>query len=280
MHTFLSDFDWASGVAVLAQAASGAATKPGSFDSLRDWMKGADRITLLTLGSMILCSLAAVTVAIERTLQLWNLADASHRLAEQVRRALYRGAIPDARTACQRSKSPLADVMLVGFERLGRGSEDALRAAVERERQRMVLTLRGPLWVLGTIGATTPFLGLFGTVVGIMGAFRKIGESNQAGIQVVGPYIAEALIATAVGIGIAVVALLVFNYFQSRLARMSIELRLTIEEFLEDLIDAHLKSPEPSRKSPDGKATDGKTTDGKATDGKAQAKADSDEEAA
>lgn len=131
MHTFLSDFDWASGVAVLAQAASGAATKPGSFDSLRDWMKGADRITLLTLGSMILCSLAAVTVAIERTLQLWNLADASHKLAEQVRRALYRGAIPDARTACQRSKSPLADVMLVGFERLGRGSEDALRAAVE-----------------------------------------------------------------------------------------------------------------------------------------------------
>ena len=67
----------------------------------------------------------------------------------------------------------------------------------------MVLTLRGPLWVLGTIGATTPFLGLFGTVVGIMGAFRKIGESNQAGIQVVGPYIAEALIATAVGIGTA-----------------------------------------------------------------------------
>jgi biopolymer transport protein ExbB len=278
MHTFLSDFDWASGVALLSQAASGAATKPGSFDSLRDWMKGADRITLLTLGSMILCSLAAVTVAIERTLTLWNLADASRKLSEQVRRALYRGAIPDARTACQRSKSPLADVMLAGFERLGRGSEDALRAAVERERQRMVLSLRGPLWVMGTIGATTPFLGLFGTVVGIMGAFRKIGESNQAGIQVVGPYIAEALIATAVGIGIAVVALLVFNYFQSRLARTNIELRLTIEEFLEDLIDAHSKSPEPSRKATDGKATDGKA-DGK-TDGKAKGTVEANEEAA
>ena len=113
----------------------------------------------------------------------------------------------------------------------------------------MVLTLRGPLWMLGTIGATTPFLGLFGTVIGIMGAFRKIGESNQAGIQVIGPFIAEALIATAVGIGIAVVALLVFNYFQSRLARMSIELRLAIEEFLEDLTDAEGKAapPEPSR---------------------------------
>lgn len=249
MHNFLLDFDWAASVDMLAQAASPVVTKLGAFESLRDWAKNADRITLLTLGSMILCSVAAVTVAIERTLTLWNLAESSRRLAELVRRALYRGAIVDARTACQRSKSPLADVMLAGFERLGRGSSDALRAAVERERQRMVMSLRGPLWVLGTIGATTPFLGLFGTVIGIMGAFRKIGESNQAGIQVVGPFIAEALIATAVGIGIAVVALLVFNYFQSRLARMSIELRLTIEEFLEDLTDAEGKAvpPEPTR---------------------------------
>jgi len=241
--------DWAASLDTAAQAATAVAAKPGSFESIRDWAKAADRITLLTLGSMILCSLAAVTVAIERTLSLWNLADASRRLAEQVRRALYRGAIADARTACQRSKSPLADVMLIGFERLGRGSHEALQAAVERERQRMVLSLRGPLWVLGTIGATTPFLGLFGTVIGIMGAFRKIGESNQAGIQIVGPYIAEALIATAVGIGIAVVALLVFNYFQSRLARMSIELRLMIEEFLEELTEAESKDspPDPAR---------------------------------
>ena len=137
------------------------------------------------------------------------------------------------------------------FERLGRSSEEALRAAVERERQRMVLSLRGPLWVLGTIGATTPFLGLFGTVIGIMGAFRKIGESNQAGIQVVGPYIAEALIATAVGIGIAVVALLVFNYFQSRLSRMSIELRLTIEEFLEELTEASSKDKDKGESGKD-----------------------------
>ncbi|HND12108.1 MAG TPA: MotA/TolQ/ExbB proton channel family protein [Pseudomonadota bacterium] len=260
MHNILLSalhLDFAALLDPVAQAASAAASKPGTYDSIRDWYKSADRITLLTLGAMILCSLAAVTVAIERTLSLWNIADSSRRLAEQVRRAVYRGALADARTACQRSKSPLADVMLVGFERIGRSSNEALFAAVERERQRMVLSLRGPLWVLGTIGATTPFLGLFGTVVGIMGAFRKIGESNQAGIQVVGPYIAEALIATAVGIGIAVVALLVFNYFQSRLARTSIELRLAIEEFLEELTEAHGRDPDAGNPKSDDKS-DGK----------------------
>lgn len=76
------------------------ASKPGSFESIRDWAKAADRITLLTLGSIILCSLAAVTVAIERTLSLWNLAETSRRLAEQVRRALSSGAVVDARAAC------------------------------------------------------------------------------------------------------------------------------------------------------------------------------------
>ena len=111
--------------------------------------------------------------------------------------------------------------------------------------------------VLGTIGATTPFLGLFGTVVGIMGAFRKIGESKQAGIQVVGPYIAEALIATAVGIGIAVVALPCLTIFSSRLARTSIELRLAIEEFLEELTEAHGRDPDAGNPKSDDKS-DGK----------------------
>ena len=88
MHNFLLDFDWAAGVDTLAQAASPVVTKLGAFESLRDWAKNADRITLLTLGSMILCSVAAVTVAIERTLTLWNLAESSRRLAELVRRCV------------------------------------------------------------------------------------------------------------------------------------------------------------------------------------------------
>ena len=190
-----------------------------------------------TLILMLAGSILAVAVAIERAIHLWSFQERARSLSDTVKRCLYRGAIAEARTACERSKSPLAEVFLVGFERLRRSSRTALGAAVDRERQRLSLGLRGPLWILGTIGATTPFLGLFGTVVGIMGAFRKIGENKQTGIEVVGPYISEALIATAVGIGVAVVALMLFNFFQARLGRINIELRLMVEEFVEILTE-------------------------------------------
>lgn len=190
-----------------------------------------------TLVIMLLCSIAAVAVAIERGITLWNFLAHLRGLSEGVRRALYRGAVAEARTACERSRSPAADIFLVGFERLGRSSIEALGAAVDRERQRVALALKGPLWILGTVGAVAPFVGLFGTVVGIMSAFRVIGENKRAGIEVVGPYIAEALIATAVGIGVAVVALVCFNFFQTRLSRVNIEMKLAVEEFVELLVD-------------------------------------------
>lgn len=190
-----------------------------------------------TLVAMLLCSIVAVAVAIERAIHLWSFQERARDLSDTVKRCLYRGALAEARTACERSRSPLAEVLLVGFERLRRSTKEALGAAVDRERQRVAMGLRGPLWMLGTIGATTPFLGLFGTVVGIMGAFRRIGENKQAGIEVVGPYISEALIATAVGIAVAVVALMLFNFFQARLGRLNIELRLLVEEFVEILTE-------------------------------------------
>ncbi len=190
-----------------------------------------------TLVVMLVCSILAVAVAIERSITLWNFLDHARKLAETVKRCLYRGAVAEARASCERSRSPAAEIFLVGFERLGRSGQAALEAAVDRERQRVALGLRGPLWILGTIGATTPFIGLFGTVVGIMSAFEAIGKSKQAGIEVVGPGIAEALISTAVGIGVAVVALVCFNYFQARLGRTNVELKLIAEEFVEALRD-------------------------------------------
>lgn len=206
-----------------------------------------------TLVAMLVCSIIAVAVAIERAIHLWSFQDRARDLSDTVKRCLYRGALAEARTACERSRSPLAEVLLVGFERLRRSSKEALGAAVDRERQRVSLALRGPLWMLGTIGATTPFLGLFGTVVGIMGAFRRIGENKQAGIEVVGPYISEALIATAVGIAVAVVALMLFNFFQARLSRLNVELRLLIEEFVELLTEPALReAPAAATAAEDG----------------------------
>src|SRR5262245_20806318 len=187
----------------------------------------------VTLGVILFCSVLALAVGIERLAALWRFLDRARTLAETVKRCLYRGALAEARAACERSTSLAAEFFLVGFERHGRSSEAALEAAVDRERQRIGLTLKGQLWLLATIGAIAPFIGLFGTVWGILRAFEQIGATHQAGIDVVGPGIAEALVTTAAGIVVAIEAMVIYNYFMARLSRVVLELKLMAEEFVE-----------------------------------------------
>src|SRR5882672_5841107 len=104
----------------------------------------------ITLGVILLCSILVLAIAVERLVALWRFLDRARTLGETVKRCLYRGATAEARTACERSTSMTAEFFLVGFERHGRSSLDAVAAAVDRERQRVNLTLKGQLWTLGT----------------------------------------------------------------------------------------------------------------------------------
>jgi biopolymer transport protein ExbB len=202
-------------------------------------------------------SVLAVAVAAERAAAVWQFLRRARTLADTVARCLRRGAVAEARAACERSRSPLADVFLIGFERMGRTPQPALEAAVERERQRVTLDLRTRLWILGTIGATAPFIGLFGTVVGIMSAFKALSERGGGGFTTVSQGISEALITTAGGIAVAVEAVIIYNFFNQRLARIGIELRLFVEEFLEAMRDTGVASTSTSP-APEGKeGTDG-----------------------
>ena len=196
----------------------------------------------VTLGLIVFCSVLALAVGIERIVALWRFLDRARTLGETVKRGLYRGALAEARAACERSSSLAAEFFLVGFERHGRSSENALEAAVDRERQRVALGLKGQLWILATIGAIAPFVGLFGTVWGILRAFEQIGATHQAGIDVVGPGIAEALVTTAAGIIVAIESMVIYNYFMQRLGRTSLELKLMSEEFVELLRE---QKPDP-----------------------------------
>jgi biopolymer transport protein ExbB len=187
-----------------------------------------------------LSSIAAIAVAVERAVALWRFGERARSLADAVARAVLRGDLDDARAQCERSGSPAADVFLAGLVAAARRppAPDKVAAAVERQRQQLQLQLRARLWVLATVGATAPFVGLFGTVVGIMAAFRNMAATGAGGFAVVAAGISEALVTTAAGIAVAVEAVVLYNYFNTHVQRLGLQFRLLAEEFLEVLRDA------------------------------------------
>jgi biopolymer transport protein ExbB len=201
--------------------------------------------TSLSLWIIGACSVIAVAAALERVIALWAFGDKARALADAVGRALFRGDLDDARAQCERSTSAAADVFLAALVALspkavtlaGRPAPEAtpekLVAVVERERQRTALKLRRGLWLLATVGATAPFIGLFGTVVGIMTAFQSMAQTGQGGFAVVAAGISEALITTAAGIAVAVLAVVLYNTLNTHAQKLSLQLRLLTEEYLE-----------------------------------------------
>lgn len=198
---------------------------------------------------ILVFSVLAVGVAVERIVAQFQFTTRARALAAQVGRCLGRGAVGEGRSACERSPSPLADVFLVGFERHGRVRPELVATAVHRERQRVVQDLRTRLWILGTIGALAPFVGLAGTVLGIMDAMSGFEDTDEVKFSMVSGPISDALIATAAGIIVAIEAVIFFNFFQQRSARIATELKLLTDEFLEQLTE--LPSEKPTEKAKD-----------------------------
>jgi biopolymer transport protein ExbB len=193
---------------------------------------------------IVACSVIALAVAVERAIALFGFTRRARSLADAVTRALFRGDLEDGRAQCERSGSPAADVFLAGLvaaaPRQGRGPPPAEKivAAVERERQQTNLKLRRNLWILGTVGATAPFVGLFGTVVGIMHAFGEMARTGQGGFVVVAAGISEALVATAGGIAVAIEAVVLYNFLNTHVQKLAVQLRLLSEEYVEALVEA------------------------------------------
>jgi biopolymer transport protein ExbB/TolQ len=209
-----------------------------TFDELLHYL----RLGGATIAIILFASVLAVGLAIERLIALWGVSGRTQELGQQIAKHLLRGDVAAARSAADRSTLAAADVFRAGFERAVKTTGPNLDAAVDRERVQVALKLKRGLWILGTIGATAPFVGLFGTVWGIMRSFRDlgldVGSGGTGGSAAVMTGISEALIATAVGIIVAVEAVVLFNYFQSRLSRLNVELKLVAEEFVELLREA------------------------------------------
>jgi biopolymer transport protein ExbB/TolQ len=191
-------------------------------------------------------SVIALAVGIERAIAQWKFVTRARALGDTVTRCLARGAVEESRSACERSPSPIADVFLVGYERMGRAKPEHVVTAVHRERQRVNQALRTRLWMLGTIGATAPFVGLFGTVIGIITGLGGFQKGQQVSFSDVAGPVSQALIVTAAGILVAVEAVVLFNFFSQRASRVATEMKLLTDEFLELLLDAPEDS-EPKR---------------------------------
>ncbi|HET6516261.1 MAG TPA: protein TolQ [Thermodesulfovibrionales bacterium] len=136
-------------------------------------------------------------------------------------------------TAKNLTLSPLANVFKSVYTEEGRINRDEIKRLLRRYEALEIAKLEQYLNFLATTGSTTPFIGLFGTVWGIMNAFRGIGAAGSASLAVVAPGIAEALITTAAGLAAAIPAVVAYNYYLSRARKMIIEM----EDFSEELLD-------------------------------------------
>jgi biopolymer transport protein TolQ len=128
--------------------------------------------------------------------------------------------------------SPFARIFAVGYDELTRltggqrvplneAQSTHIESVTRRAAAREVTHLESWMSLLGTIGSTSPFIGLFGTVYGIMDAFLSIGNQQNANLPVVAPKIAEALIATAVGLVAAIPSVMAYNYFARRIQQLA-----------------------------------------------------------
>ena len=157
----------------------------------------------------------------------------------------FQGALDAARKF---NKSHLAKVVSAGLIEYDNDKSDLkdshdLVAAVGRSLDRAVsmtsAEMKKGTGGLATIGSTAPFIGLFGTVVGIINAFTGIAASGSGGLAAVSAGISEALITTAFGIFVAVPAVMAFNYFTTRLERFQIEMSNSSAELLDFFLKKH-----------------------------------------
>ncbi|TPW17733.1 MAG: biopolymer transport protein ExbB [Elusimicrobia bacterium] len=178
-----------------------------------------------TLVILMFCSMISVAFALERWWFFRKAEVDGDELLTSVRKLLEAGKADQAQAACIKHPSPIARVIHYGLVNRGH-SRVELEELLSTKRAEEKLRMESYLAVLGTMGNTAPFVGLFGTVVGIIKAFRDLAAAGGGGPTVVAKGIAEALVATAGGLAVAIPAVVCYNYFQRRVKTLSVEMEV------------------------------------------------------
>jgi len=161
-------------------------------------------------------SVASLAVMFERGWVFFRHRFDEDTFVSQIEPLLQQRGWPQALNLCKESRAFEPQVLRAGLTQIFRG-KDAVQEAMEGERIRVGLVLEKRLSFLGTLGANAPFIGLFGTVLGIIHAFKDLALTEGGGGPAVMAGIAEALVATAVGLLVAIPAVVMYNLFHRRL---------------------------------------------------------------
>jgi biopolymer transport protein ExbB/biopolymer transport protein TolQ len=199
---------------------------------------------------LVFMSMWSFGVAIERYYTFSQARKQSKLYAPQVAKHLKEGRLKDALSVSQSKTyqySHLAKVVLSGLQEyqfqhdaggaLNRDDlVDTVRRAIQRATALTSNDLKKGIPSLATIGATAPFVGLLGTVVGIINAFHSIGISGSGGLGTVSAGISEALVETALGLVVAIPAVWMYNYFTGRLEYFNVEMDNSSSELVDYFI--------------------------------------------
>jgi biopolymer transport protein ExbB/TolQ len=197
---------------------------------------------------LALMSIYSIGLMIERYMTFNAAKKQSLRFATQATQLLKQNKLKEVIALSKNyKKSHLAKVVSAGLYEFTYETEnpgvavgfdviDAAKRAIEREATMTAAELKRGLGGLATIGTTAPFIGLFGTVVGIINAFRGMAMTGSGGLGAVSAGIAEALVTTAFGLFVAIPAVWMYNYFMNRIERFNIEMGNSSGELLDYFI--------------------------------------------
>lgn len=185
------------------------------------------------LSVLMVLSVLSMTIIIDRWLILKQARLDARLFVDQIVRDLSEHGVARAIQRCQVYRKPVAVVVSQVLGQPG-GREDKERA-MQHAIQQQLHVLEARVAVLGTVGSTAPFIGLLGTVIGIIKAFRDIAGNVSGGPDVVSAGIAEALVTTACGLLVAIPAVMFYNYFINALRRFTAEMEMNVHDVIEKL---------------------------------------------
>ena len=210
--------------------------------SLWSFVAQASPIVKLVLIILLGCSILSWTIILQRSYTLRRIRRSSYKFLQHFWSGIDLRNWLDGWQRAPNHECCNANMIASGLQEMHKlepithlNSEQRL-TAIERsmqiDKEQTISRLEQPLNILASIGSTSPYMGLFGTVWGIMTSFRALGQASQATLAMVAPGIAEALIATAVGLFAAIPAVLAYNRFSARIAELDDQYQQLMQSFL------------------------------------------------